>query len=185
MKLLVFSLCIFCLLLSGCEKPYSMLNDQEKIVRTFSDYVQALKENKYERAYSFLSFVHIPKGGNKNQFVQAQKIMDKMFSEINYEVTKLHKATNVAVIDVTMLYTHPNKMKTKTETQVFLHKNGKKWEIVTGIYPVRMQLTKIYPSMLKHFKLKPDISYIQKDGKWIIPEPKEKPSPSQTSSNTK
>lgn len=156
------------ILLTGCEKPYSMLTEQEKVVRTFTDYVQALSEHNYEKAYNFLSFVHIQKGGNKNEFVKAQRIMDKMYSDINYEVTKLQKTKNVAVLDVSIIYKHAaNNGKTKTETQVFLHKNGQKWGIVIGIFPVRMQLLKIYPSMKDHFILKKDSIYLLKDNKWI------------------
>ncbi|MDD5090687.1 MAG: hypothetical protein PHQ23_07190 [Candidatus Wallbacteria bacterium] len=161
------------ILTCGCGKPYSMLDDREQLKTTFGRYISLLGESQFEQAYGLLYFGHIPQGGNLQMFTQAQKVMDELCSDIEYQASVPVAHGNLAVMDLDTIFHYKNGTKLKNAGQVFFVKSGDEWKIAIGEYGVRMGLVKVYPEFGEKFRLIRDISYLWKDGAWVKIEPLE------------
>lgn len=169
-RLLVILMLIF--LMYGCNKPYALLDERKKIMRTFQQYITLLQEGKYNDSYELLYLGHIPDGGNRKMYVAAQRLMDKICTAINYEANVPIVKGDIAIMDLDMIFNYKNGNSIKKKTQVFFVKSDKKWKIAIGDYRSRLRILRIYPQF-KSLPLKPDKAFILKNGGWKeIKEPK-------------
>lgn len=160
-------ICFFIMLcLTGCNKPYSMLDDRAKIQRTFEQYINQLDERKYDEAYELLYFGHIPEGGNKKLFVSAQDTMNQICSNIDYQGSLPIVKNNLAVMDLDMIFNYSNGNRSKTVTQVCFVNTANGWKIAIGDFVHRMKLLTVYPEF-SGFSLKPDKSFRFENDQWV------------------
>jgi len=167
-KFVFFAIILLFIALTGCNKPYSALDEKGKIKRTFMNYIGLLDKKEYEKSFDLLYFGHIPKGGNIKMYIQAQKIMDNMCSKIEYQASEPIVSGNLAVMDLAMIMHYRGKgdRRVKKLIQVFFVKSGGKWKIVMGQYQIRMKVLKVYPEFAKNFNLHRDKTFIWENNKW-------------------
>lgn len=167
-QLIIISLIISLtmLIVSGCKKPYTMIDDREKIKRTFERYIDLLADMKYDEAFDILYFGHVPNGGNKEMYCAAQKMLDTICDNIEYQPTPPSVKDNLAVMDIDMIFNYKEGKKGKNEAQLYFVKTGNQWKLVIGEYKIRIGILKIYPEFETKFQLKPDKSYIWNGESW-------------------
>lgn len=185
-KFAFFAVILLFIAATGCNKPYSALDEKGKIKRTFMNYIGMLDKKEYNKSFKLLYFGHISKGGNIKMYVKAQEIMDRMCPQIEYQASDPVVSGNLAVMDLAMImhYAGNGDRRIKKILQVFFVKSGNDWKIVMGQYNIRMKVLKIYPEFSKDFNLRKDRTFVWENKSWKEIKAKQK-QPAKISTNTR